>query len=163
MAILCVYALPSGRLSARPGNDTAAMPAMDPEYACALAQDARGWWLLQLRPADAPVAPAQLTCFGGRRELGEDSEWCLRRELLEETDWTPRQLGAAVELWQGARFVARFYRVALDVPLARIHPEAGSVAILTPTPALPGLPVSPWHRQVLEAALRGETRVELAT
>lgn len=137
------------------------MPVIDPEYACALAQDPRGLWLLQLRPANASVAASQLTCFGGRRELGEDSEWCLRRELLEETDWAPRQLLPSVELWQGPRFIARFYRAVLDVPISRLRPEAGSVAILAPSQALPGLPVSPWHARVLEAVLQGRLRVEL--
>jgi 8-oxo-dGTP pyrophosphatase MutT (NUDIX family) len=135
---------------------------VEPEYACALASDARGWWLLQLRPPDARLAPGQLTCFGGRREGAETAEACLRRELREECGWEPEALSPAVELWERDRYIARFYRARLDLPPVRLRLEPGHAAILAPPPALPGLPVSPWHRRVLEAAAAGRERVDLA-
>jgi 8-oxo-dGTP pyrophosphatase MutT (NUDIX family) len=136
---------------------------VEPEYACGLIRDPRGWWLLQLRPRDKPLAPGQLTCFGGRCEPGESAESCLRRELSEELGWCPQRFAPAVDLREGPRFIARFFAAALDVPPARLRTELGYAAILAPSKALPGLPVSPWHRLVLAAALAGASTVELAT
>jgi 8-oxo-dGTP pyrophosphatase MutT (NUDIX family) len=135
---------------------------MPPEYACALARDARGWWLLQLRPRHARHAAGLLACFGGRREGDEDAEACLRRELDEELGWRPAELAPALDLWEGGRFIARFFAVELRPPLAHLLPERGSAAVLAPTQALPGLPLSPWHARVLAAAARGEPLVDLA-
>jgi 8-oxo-dGTP pyrophosphatase MutT (NUDIX family) len=135
---------------------------VEPEYACALIADARGWWLLQLRPGDKPLAPGQLTCFGGRLEPGETAVAGLRRELDEELGWCPRELIPAVDLRDDERFIARFFRGTLDVPLARLRTEPGDRAILAPPLALPALPVSPWHRLVLDAARDGRALVDLA-
>jgi 8-oxo-dGTP pyrophosphatase MutT (NUDIX family) len=134
---------------------------MEPDYACALLTDPRGWWLLQLRPSDARIAPSALTCFGGRREPGEDALACLVRELREEIGWSPRACDPRVELWRGATCIARFYAAPLDAPLESLRPEHGSVPILAPTAALPALPVSRWHALVLSAAIAGRARVEL--
>jgi 8-oxo-dGTP pyrophosphatase MutT (NUDIX family) len=137
--------------------------AVEPEYACGLIADPRGWWLLQLRPSDQRIAPGLLTCFGGRREPGESAEACLRRELAEELGWCPASLTPTVELWKAERFIARFYRGPLDVPLARLRLEPGQAAILASPLTLPGLPVSPWHAAVFAAMQRGDRRAEIPT
>lgn len=134
---------------------------MEPEYACALIADPRGRWLLQLRPAGKALAPGQLTCFGGRREPGEDALECVRRELREETGWCPDPLVPAVDLRQGRRFIARFFRGTLDRAPASLRIEPGHAAIVAAPSTLPGLPVSPWHAAVLAAVARGETVVEI--
>jgi 8-oxo-dGTP pyrophosphatase MutT (NUDIX family) len=134
-----------------------------PEYCCALLSDRRGWLLLQLRPPGARHAPDQLCCFGGRREAGEDADACLARELREELGIAPASARACCELWTGERLVARFYRVAAPVERAALRVEAGSLAIFAPWPSLPGLPLSPWHRLVLEAVAGGEARACIAS
>jgi 8-oxo-dGTP diphosphatase len=136
---------------------------VEPEYACGLISDSRGWWLLQLRPSDKPLAPGRLTCFGGRREDGETAEACLRRELDEELGWCPALLSPSIELRDGPRFIALFFRGRLDIPVTRLRVEAGDAAILAPPDAIPGLPVSPWHSVVLEMARVGGGIVDLAT
>ncbi len=133
-----------------------------PEYACAVLRDHRLWLLLELRPQASLHAGGELTCFGGRREAGEDAEDCLRRELTEELGWQPPDLVPCAELWDGGRFIAAFLAGALQVPLAGLRVLPGHVAVLAPGAALPGLPLSRWHRLVLDALLRGETRVDLA-
>ena len=132
---------------------------MLPEYACAIISDAGGRLLLQLRPPTARHAPGQLTCFGGRREANEDDLQCLRRELGEELAWTPPALTPVCELWQGRRFIARFFRAPWDGgPLTL---EADHAAVWAPPSALPGLPVSPWHAAVLAAVADGQQQVRL--
>ena len=136
---------------------------MQPEYACALARDVRGWWLLQLRPRHARHAGGLLTCFGGRCEPGEAAAECLRRELGEELGWAPGDMAPALELWQGSRAIAAFFAVTLRPSLAQLLPERGSAAVLAPTQALAGLPLSPWHARVLAAAVLGVARVDLGS
>jgi 8-oxo-dGTP pyrophosphatase MutT (NUDIX family) len=135
------------------------MGAVPPEYACAIIADARGRLLLQLRPTTARHAADQLTCFGGRREDGEDDRQCLRRELAEELGWVPGAIAPACELWQGTRFIARFFRTRWDGSLLRAEP--GHVAVWAPPSALPGLPLSPWHGAVIAATAAGRPRVEV--
>jgi len=139
----------------------AAVPPPLPLYACALLQDAAGWWVLQLRPPGARHAPGQLTCFGGRREDGEDAASCLRRELTEELGWVPDALGETLELWQRETYLACFWRCRLTVAWSSLRTEPGHVALRVPARALPGLPVSPWHGAVLQAAAAGVRRVTL--
>jgi 8-oxo-dGTP pyrophosphatase MutT (NUDIX family) len=142
---------------------------IQPEYACAILRDARGWLILQLRPPGAAVAPSLLTCFGGRREAGEDAHACLRRELGEELGWCPPEAAPApapeCALWRGARLIAHFYRLdhprALGCAQHAFRVERGHVAVAAPWPALPGLPLSPWHRAVLTAVAAGTVRVEV--
>ena len=132
-----------------------------PQYACAFLRDARGWWLLQLRPMDILLAPGQLTCFGGRREGDEAPEACLRRELQEELGWCPRQLTPALQLWQGPRLIAGFFQGTLDVPLTQLRLEAGYRALMAPGAAHPGLPLSPWHAQAIDACQRGRALLQV--
>ncbi len=137
------------------------MPQPDlPEYCCAVIEDARGWLLLQLRPATARHAPDLLTCFGGRREAGETCDRCLVRELTEELDWTPERHAPVCDLWSGRRWIARFSRIAYTAGSLRTEP--GHLSLWAPWPALPGLPISPWHRTVFAAITAGAARTEIA-
>ncbi|MBA3684432.1 MAG: NUDIX domain-containing protein [Planctomycetes bacterium] len=132
---------------------------LQPDYCCAVIEDQRGWLLLQLRPAGARHAPDQLTCFGGRREPGEDADQCLRRELAEELGWAPPPAPTACALWQGEQLIAWFSRARF--PGGSVVTEPGHVALWAPWSALPGLPLSPWHRTVLTAIAKGRRRVDL--
>jgi 8-oxo-dGTP pyrophosphatase MutT (NUDIX family) len=132
----------------------------EPDYACAIITAPNGRRLLQLRPLDARHAAGQLTCFGGAREPQESAETCLRRELHEELGWTPVAMQPACDLRRGSQFIARFFYCPMT-KLATLTTEPGHQAVWVPTDALPGLPLSPWHRAVLAAVDRGESVVEL--
>jgi 8-oxo-dGTP pyrophosphatase MutT (NUDIX family) len=132
---------------------------VEPEYACALIIDARGWLLLQLRPSTARHAPSQMTCFGGRRELNETALTCVRREIYEELAWPIDECVPVGELWKGSRFIARFFRACYQA--APLRTEPGHGAVWVPWAALRGLPVSPWHMAMLEALHAGRQRTDL--
>lgn len=137
----------------------------EPDYACAIITAPNGRRLLQLRPSDARHAAGQLTCFGGAREPQESAETCLRRELHEELGWTPTTIELACDLRRGSQFIARFFHCPMPVmpAAATLTTEPGHQAVWVPAEALPGLPLSPWHRAVLAAVDRGESVVELPT
>lgn len=136
------------------------MPEDRPDYACAIIADANGRQLLQLRPVDARHAAGQLTCFGGAREPQESAESCLERELIEELGWRPTSLRRACDLRQGVRHIARFFRCTMP-PGTVLRTEPGHLALWVPVTALSAVPLSPWHRMVLEAVDRGHTVVDL--
>lgn len=135
------------------------MRASEPEHCCCVIEDRRGRLLLELRPLDARKAPGLLTCFGGKREAGESPDDCLRRELREELAWEPASFSVACDLVRADRFIARFYRAAHDG--SPILTEPGRIAIAAPWPALPGLPLAPWHRTALTAMSVGALTVEV--
>ena len=147
-----------GRACSRPWASS--ILRVEPAYACAVITDSRARLLLQLRPASARHAPGLLTCFGGQRESGENAEACLRRELVEELGWQATALIPCCDLWKGRRFIARFHQTTFSG--GALSTEAGHIALWAPWPALPGLPVSPWHRAVLTALAAGNPRVDLA-
>ena len=60
------------------------------------------------------------------------------------------------------RHIARFFHCVMPAETV-VRTEPGHVALWVPTSALPGLPLSPWHRLVLEAVDQGRTVVELPT
>ncbi len=132
------------------------IPTDQPEYACAVLTAGPGRILLHLRPGDATRAANHLTCFGGHREAREDARACVARELGEELGWSPTCIGdVACDLHRGPRWIARFFHVALTVPMTHLRPAPGHRPLAVPWKALPGLPVSPWHQQALAAVLRG--------
>lgn len=132
------------------------LPARQTTYACALLRDVRGTCVLQLRPANARHAANQLTCFGGRCEPGETAEECLARELHEELDWRPSYIpSATVYLCDSQGLIATFHPLVLPTDIA-FRTEPGFVAVYAPPVSLPGLPISPWHRLVLEALSHGD-------
>jgi 8-oxo-dGTP pyrophosphatase MutT (NUDIX family) len=129
-------------------------PSMnEPDYACAVLRNAAGDFVLQLRPASARLAANQLTCFGGRCEAGETAAACLIRELHEELGWNINSLPPPCAfLRTGPRLIASFYTLFLPAALV-VRTEPGFSVIYAPPASLPGLPLSPWHRLVLEALL----------
>lgn len=131
-----------------------------PEHACAILTDPAGRLLLQLRPAWARHAAGQLVCFGGKRHPDEDAEACLRRELAEELGWCPAELAPALELRRGSRWIARFCLGRVPAGTA-LRTEPGFQAVWAPWQALPGLPLSPWHRSALDAWRSGQGAAEV--
>ena len=133
-----------------------------PDYVCAVIRDHRGRHLLELRPVDSRRGRDAMTCFGGTREPGESIAACLRRELAEELAWIDApttDAPLACNLHRRERWIASFY--CLTWPEGQIpHTEPGVVAIWAPPSALPGLPLSPWHRVVFEAITQGHHRAE---
>lgn len=123
-------------------------------------EDGRGRLLLELRPPSAARAAGLLTCFGGACEDGEGAEQALRRELAEELGWQAGELAPCCDLHhRDGRWLARFFRCRWDGAAPRCEP--GVVPVWAPWASLPGLPLSPWHRAVLDAlaAGRAEARV----
>jgi 8-oxo-dGTP pyrophosphatase MutT (NUDIX family) len=51
-----------------------------------------GRLILQRRTNDAPYGPGLLGLFGGKVEIGETFDECLRREVVEETNLSPNEL-----------------------------------------------------------------------
>ena len=132
-----------------------------PKYVCAILRDRTGRLLLELRPPTATLAPGRLTCFGGRREPGEDPEVAVKRELLEELGWQPAGLEKRVVLSVSGAILAWFYEGELDVGLEQLRLLPGTQALLAAPDELAALPISRWHAKVLDAWGRGETTVEL--
>jgi len=130
-----------------------------PEYACAVISDACDRLLLELRPATATHARNELTCFGGRRERFETAQACLRRELQEELGWIPTELQPVCDLVAGDRYIAQFF--ACPWRPGPLRTEPGHIAVWIPRASLAGIPLSPWHGQVLAAIAGGQRRCEL--
>lgn len=133
-----------------------------PEHVCALLTDHRGQLVFQLRPPWLRHAANQLTCFGGKRESGESIANCLERELREETGWCPAQLPTTngVDLYAGARYLARF--IPLLVPREiTLQAEPGFIVVSAARHTLPALPLSPWHRAVIQGWDAGRIDLEV--
>lgn len=157
-----------------------------PPYCCCILQEQpSGCILLEERDANAAVAAGKLTCFGGKREPGEDALACIQRELREElgyvTSPTSRAdvkvgcvesagLRRAVDLYVDSKLIAWFFVAdapARDAPIVYedgrggvwLHPGAIDASGDDPL----WLRVSPWHRVVLQAWKRGERRADFTS
>ncbi len=132
-----------------------------PEHACALLVDERGWLVLQLRPSWARHAAGLITCYGGKLEAGETVAGCLQRELTEETGWRPALVpDSGVDLRCGARFIACFVPLQLPADI-EVRSEPGFIAVRAAQRTLPALPLSPWHQAVIDGWYAGQTLVEV--
>lgn len=132
-----------------------------PRYCCAILSLPGGELLLERRPEGIAHAPGQLTCFGGRREDGEDPGACVAREVREELGIEPPALALAVELWVGGELIAWFYAGTLSAEdLSRVRTEPGREAVRVAAGALSDHRVSPWHAGVLEAWREGRRRAD---
>jgi 8-oxo-dGTP pyrophosphatase MutT (NUDIX family) len=128
-----------------------------PRYCCAILRDRSGRYLLEKRPSHEEDAPGMLTCFGGGREVGEDPDACIRRELTEELGFEPARLELCVRLMgTSGRVIAWFYRAeAPSSGLAAI--EEGFEAVWAAWEELPGLPVGNWNIAAIRAEAEGVT------
>ena len=62
-------------------------------------------FFVEARGLDATKAAGQLTCFGGKREEGEDPLECIQRECHEEMGWVPPGIRRAVDLYVRIRLL----------------------------------------------------------
>mmetsp|Transcript_3430 Transcript_3430/g.8598 ORF Transcript_3430/g.8598 Transcript_3430/m.8598 type:complete len:115 (-) Transcript_3430:743-1087(-) len=61
---------------------------------------------VEMRSAKAKIAAGQLTCFGGKREPGEDPRKAVLRECGEELGWKPEFVVHAVDLYVDGKLIA---------------------------------------------------------
>ena len=122
--------------------------------------------LLEQRGPDARVAKGKRTCFGGKREAGETPEEAMHRELREELGgvWMPSPAPErACDLYVDGQLIAYFYTASApdDAAAATLTYETGRRGAWMPRDIAATDPaVSPWHRCVLQAWLRGERRAD---
>jgi 8-oxo-dGTP pyrophosphatase MutT (NUDIX family) len=134
-----------------------------PPYCCCLLVDRRdGTMLVEDRGAGAAVATNKLTCFGGKRHLGEEPAACLLRECQEELGWVPRGPARAVDLFVDGKLIAYFYQAdapSRTVPL-RFEEARGRAGVW-----IQGLDprLSPWHACVIEAWRSGQSRADFVS
>lgn len=114
---------------------------------------------VEQRPASARVAGGQLTCFGGKRNPGEEPLAALMRECEEELGWTPPDVVRACDLFVDGQLTAFFYLAAAPPPGTPLRFEAGVEGVFIESVTDPRL--SPWHSAVLQAWSRGEQRVSV--
>lgn len=146
-----------------------------PSYCCVILQDDSGGYFLERRPASAKVAPNQLTCFGGKRDIAtnERPEVCLERELREELgdNWRPlSKPSRAVDLYVDGELIAWFYLAKAPARDAQLSFETergysgvwwendGSIESRNVKEML-----SPWHACVFDAFHEGKQRADFVS
>jgi len=95
--------------------DLAAVRVAAAPFSCAILR--RGDKVLaEVRGADAQAAASKLTCYGGKREKGENSVQCVVRELHEELGWAPDHIPdePACSLLVDGYLIAHFYEASVD-------------------------------------------------
>jgi len=79
-----------------------------PKYCCVILTEPRSTddsatqqlrCFMEVRDSKAKVSPGSLTCFGGKRDPGEDPLDCIARECLEEMNWAPKKFKRAVDFY----------------------------------------------------------------
>ncbi|KAL1523557.1 hypothetical protein AB1Y20_018493 [Prymnesium parvum] len=143
-----------------------AIVTQPPRYCCAILRDPSGALLLEARPPSASVAGGELTCFGGKREPGEEPLACLLRECREELGWAPHDAARAVDLYVDGALVAFFFTASAPPRAAPLRLEPGRRAVwmddVRRTHA-DGVPLSPWHACVLRALQAGDRRADFCS
>ena len=125
-----------------------------PDYCCAVLVDADGAFLLERRPTTKSHAPGRLTCFGGRREPGEEPDVCILRELTEELGATPAVGPPELALHVDGALIAWFYVGDGDLEPTL---ESGVELVRLPPGRLDHPDLSTWHRPVLETWISRRT------
>lgn len=130
-----------------------------PPFSCVLVQNARGDFLAEVRSSSAEVGANQLTCFGGKRELGETALGCAAREFGEELGLDLVSSFPVVEpatyLVVNGILIACFFKAAnshpelLDTLLDSVRLEDGANG--AEWAKIDDSRWTPWHRAVLEA------------
>lgn len=121
-----------------------------PDYCCVVLRHGEAF-VLERRPAHKAHAPGRLTCFGGRREAGEDPAACLARELREEIGESPPFGEPRWALCVGGQLIAWFWEGTLTGPVEAREPGVSLVYLLPTELDHPDL--STWHRPILAAAI----------
>lgn len=150
-----------------------------PPYCCAILREPGGALLLEARPPDAAVAAGELTCFGGKREAGEDPADCVARECREELAFTLQSPSRAVDLYVDGELIAWFYEAGAPPREAARAKEAGRRAVWLDGASLrsavegaaasprrvsvDGAMLSPWHECVLRAHAAGLSRADFVS
>ena len=163
-----------------------------PPYCCVILREASGAWLVEARSETAAVAAGALTCFGGKREPGEEPSSCVLRECREELGWAPTDAVRAVDLYVDGELIAFFYSAAAPERDAELVCEEGrrvngcSIELCRRTEVgsdvltksatsqavwmedldaakAEGMPLSPWHCCVLRALQAGDRRADFTT
>ena len=96
-----------------------------PEVALAVLER-NGRWLLQLRDDQQTIIhPGHWGLFGGHLEQGEQASEAVRRELMEEINWSPQEpLSPWFRNDSGQRIV-HIYRGKLNVPVEQLCLKEG--------------------------------------
>lgn len=132
---------------------------VEPPFACVLLKRADGKFLAELRNDKAKVAANQLTCFGGKRELGETAAQCASREIAEELGVDQVPLEPATWLIVNGVLIASFFvssaAMRLNGDMMRELVLEEGVRAVWADPEDPRW--TPWHRAVLDAYCRGES------
>lgn len=148
---------PSGQFSAEridvrtPLVDVAAVRAAVAPFSCAILR--RGDKVLaEVRGADVQAAASKLTCYGGKRERGENSVQCVVRELHEELGWAPDHIPdePACSLLVDGYLIAHFYEASVD--RTDFVTEGRAFEFVDESDDR----WSAWHARVLEARRRGD-------
>uniref|UniRef100_A0A7S3NKJ1 Nudix hydrolase domain-containing protein n=1 Tax=Aureoumbra lagunensis TaxID=44058 RepID=A0A7S3NKJ1_9STRA len=135
-----------------------------PPFACVIVRKDQVL-LAEHRASSNHVAPGRLTCFGGKRELGESALDCACREFEEETGYflEPKALHFSCLLLVNGIQIAHFYTLRDNN-----HPIFHDVSITSSSSsssfgALWAAPSdkrwSPWHSAVLDAVFKHDRNV----
>eukprot|EP00040_Diaphanoeca_grandis_P042417 m.264978 g.264978 ORF g.264978 m.264978 type:complete len:167 (-) comp59181_c0_seq1:153-653(-) len=136
-----------------------------PMYCCVIlvtgTTDPERKLFMELRNNKAKVASGELTCFGGKREKGEEPEDCVIRECVEEMCWSPSKsaLTRECDLYVDDRLVAWFY-VANGPTQSELTFENGRTGLWA---NYDDKRITGWHQTVLRAWLNGQHKANHVT
>eukprot|EP00037_Helgoeca_nana_P019000 m.183802 g.183802 ORF g.183802 m.183802 type:complete len:184 (-) comp24672_c0_seq3:1783-2334(-) len=117
----------------------------------------------EVRPATAAVKPGSIVCFGGKRELPDETpQACIARECEEELGWIPENVAASrvCELYVDGKLIAWFFRAIGPTDATPLKFEPGVVGRWVWPVKEPNM--SGWHLAVLRAIYIDKTdRVDI--
>jgi 8-oxo-dGTP pyrophosphatase MutT (NUDIX family) len=137
----------------------------EPPYCCVILQSPNGALLMESRGAKASVAANKLVCFGGKRELGENPNLCIRRECKEEMNFVPKSMTRSTDLFVDGKLIAYFYIAAAPTPSefdSLVFEETrGNTGVWVTD--IEDAHISPWHKEVLKAWKKGLRRADFSS